>query len=1615
MKLSIKGARENNLKGIDLTIDEESLLCITGISGSGKSSLVFSTINNEAKRRMAEIYGKSFQQSTPTKVDEIIGLRPVLAVEQNTINRNPLSSLASASGIYPFLKIFFVNFGERECPTCGNEIRILSKDEIIKQIETLKISGDIAIEVPLINNSFGSHKTILSYLAEEFSSKQILVDNEAYDKNQLLNPDNPHYISVLFDTISKEVKQQEIRLCVESALGMGGSTLILRYHDKSEKLSVSNICSGCNKILTEIKPKHFYLSCSQCQGSGCVSCRNSGLLPEVASITWNNRNIREIIGLSVQEMNELIQGSFIPINAERLISEIKKRLLSLISMGLGYLSLDRASPSLSRGEGQRVQLAVALSNKLEDLLYLMDEPTIGLSNFDLMKIKPIFRHLKGMKVMVEHDKMMIASADRVIDLGPKAGVHGGEIIFDGVPSELWSAKTITGLTLSKETQNKMQLKEKLYHNYLTIEGITFRSFHDVNIKIPLQRFVVITGPSGSGKSSLVEDIIYKSLSTRKPHGCRSITPQMNCILVDQSPIGKNPRSNPATYTKLSDKIRDIFAQKTSLTASHYSFNRPEGACPECSGLGSIEYKMRYLPSFWIKCDSCGGHRFSDEVLQEKITLGEKAYNIADLYSMSIEEVFTVIQQTNLSKKLKIDTIHVLQSLIDVGLGYLTLGQESPSLSGGEAQRVKLAKYLSLKKLEEKILLLDEPSTGLSTYDINHLLTIINTLVQKGASVIVVEHNSNFIKASDWIIDLGPGAGAEGGKIVFSGKYEDFMKNKNSATVIGLIEEQLVEPKGKIEPANESIKELQIHNAYANNLKNITVKLPKNKINIITGISGSGKSSLINDILNAEAQRRYLETLSMYERQSIREGPYALVDEIQGLGVVIHVDPSKIGRSYNYRSTVGTMTEIAHHLAVLFSFLGENQCERCQEVMTRKKGVWECKKCNIILEIPSPRYFSPTNYASSCTRCQGIGTIQVPDPQKLIINPEKPLCSGAMYSPGFFPKGFLCKPYNSGYYIIQAVGKKFGFNPHETPWNEMSEEAKQAFLFGIADPLTVTFENRKGVQYTRNLLYKGFYSFIGDWDIGGTYSVFEPCPQCQGERFRLEYLKIKVQEKSINELLEKPFSILYHILKELEKQELEYPAKYSLEIIMKRIKFLITVGLGYINCSRVVMTLSAGEAQRIKLASILGGSLSGVTVIIDEPSRGLHPIEIAALNNALSEIRDQENTVIIVEHDLDIIRHGDYILELGPGSGRDGGNIIYQGLFSGYKNSIISKWVSAEASLAKYHVRRKPKKWLEIHGARENNLKTELIRIPMGAIVVGICGLSGSGKSTLIIDTLGRALAPKKITTSVAYEPISPGKHDKIINSPTKTIIIDQSRKEVSSPLNFFGLLKPLIKEFARSLQAKSLGLSEQQLSKRCDVCKGDGIIRIGMGFLPDVFYECDVCQGTGLSEILEINCHGVTIKECFDMSLDQIITIFPQLKKYLSAAIELGLGYLHVNQPRHSLSGGECQRLKIAKELVKKSSVLDMLLILDEPSIGQSMEEITLLMELFSRLIRRGHTILVVEHHPHILAACDWLIELGPEGGPNGGYIIAEGTPEEVSESNTPTAPYLRKVLEKKQ
>jgi excinuclease ABC subunit A len=823
-KLIIRGARMHNLKNIDLEIPHNKLTVITGVSGSGKSSLAFDTIFAEGQRQYVESlspYMRQFLgQKKPADVDEIIGLAPSISIDQKALSHNPRSTVGTLTDIYDYLRVLYARVGEVFCPLCGTKIEKLTVEEMVDIV--INRGQDqkeeyVTILAPVVRDRKGEYYQLLyNYLGLGFSESRIDGQIHSLREQVKLAPKQKHDIDIVMDKV-RLTDQTRLFEAMENSLEYSKGLVIAKYQNQEFLLSANWTCPNDNFSFPEVEPRLFSFNsphgaCPECTGLGrtdffseekCPVCQGQRLRPEALSVRINNKNIAEVTKLPVNRCLEFFNHYYEKMTkrqlaiAENVVVQIISRLEFLLKVGLNYISLEREAETLSGGEAQRIRLSSQIGSNLSRTLYVLDEPTIGLHERDTARLIDTLKKLRDKNntvIIVEHDERTILESDYLVDLGPYAGVHGGEVVAIGETKDLLDKKknkaalkkSLTLQYLSgQRTIDLPSKRREQNHGVLKIRGAYANNLKNVNIDIPLGRLVGISGVSGSGKSSLLYDVIYKNVSYLKNHPGKTKleytkdlkgTEYINrVVVIDQSPIGRTPRSNPATYTGIFTPIRDFFAdlpesRERGYAIGRFSFNRPGGRCEACEGAGANLIEMHFLPPVLVECEVCRGKRFNRETLQVKY----KGKNIAEILDLTIDEAIIHFEGNYLiTDKLKV--------LASVGLGYLKIGQSATTLSGGEAQRIKIAKELTHTLGKRTLYLLDEPTTGLHYYDIDMLLGVLNKLVEKGNSVLVIEHNMHMLKAMDYLIDLGPDGGEEGGRLVASGAPEDIAREPKSVT------------------------------------------------------------------------------------------------------------------------------------------------------------------------------------------------------------------------------------------------------------------------------------------------------------------------------------------------------------------------------------------------------------------------------------------------------------------------------------------------------------------------------------------------------------------------------------------------------------------------------------------------------------------------------------------------------------------------------------------------------------------------------------------------------------------------------------------------------------------
>ena len=934
--------------------------------------------------------------------------------------------------------------------------------------------------------------------------------------------------------------------------------------------------------------------------------------------------------------------------------------------------------------------------------------------------------------------------------------------------------------------------------------------------------------------------------------------------------------------------------------------------------------------------------------------------------------------------------------------------------------------------------------------------------------------------------------------------------------------------------------IKIRGANEHNLKHIDIDIPRNELVVMTGLSGSGKSSLAFDTIYAEGQRRYMESLSSYARQFLGQAEKPDVELIEGLSPAISIDQKSTNR--NPRSTVGTVTEIYDYFRLLYARIGIPHCPKCGKEITRqtvdqmvdtimelepgtkfqllapvvkgrkgrhekllasvkksgyvrvivdgnlydlseeitldknikhsidvvvdrlvvKDGIqqrltdsvettlklaegnmtvdviggepmkfsdsFSCPDCGISIEEIEPRSFSFNNPFGACPVCHGLGYKMEFDVDLMLPDRRLSINEGCIQVLGWQS---AAKPGSFSRAILDALAKEYHFDL-DTPFQEYPQEIQDLLLYGIGSrPVKVYYKGQRG-EGVYDITFEGLLENIKRRYRESSQSMREeyesymsitPCEECKGKRLKAESLAVTIDDKNIAEITEMSIADLHSYLQNLtisDRQQLI--GGVILKEIRSRIQFLIDVGLDYLALYRPTATLSGGEAQRIRLATQIGSGLVGVAYILDEPSIGLHQRDNDKLIATLKRLRDLGNTLIVVEHDEDTMLAADYIVDIGPGAGDYGGEVVAAGTAKDImkcKQSITGAYLSGRKKIPVPGKRRVPTGWIEVQGARENNLKNINVKFPLG-VMTCVTGVSGSGKSSLVNEILYKHLARD---LNRAKE--KPGKHDKILGMEQldKVINIDQSpigRTSRSNPATYTGVFDMIRDLFASSKDAKAKGYGKGRFSfnvsgGRCEACKGDGIIKIEMHFLPDVYVPCEVCHGKRYNrETLEVRYKGKSISDVLDMTVDEACVFFenmPSILRKIETLRDVGLGYIKLGQPSTSLSGGEAQRIKLATELSKRSTGKT-IYILDEPTTGLHFADVHKLIDILQRLTEGGNTVVVIEHNLDVIKTADYIIDIGPEGGARGGTVVTQGTPEEVTECpESYTGKYLEKYL----
>jgi excinuclease ABC subunit A len=1735
---------QNNLRGFDLRLPFYKLIVVTGVSGAGKSSLVFDTLYAEGQRRYLETFSsyvrQYFERLPRPRVKEIRNIPPALAFPQGNFVKTSRSTVATLTEIGHFTKMLFYRAGIPKCPNCKKYIQVKSPASTAREIvEKFK-------EIPLYILAPQKIKTSFKHLRDGLLSagfSRIFYSGRVCELDEIEEVPSEEVEVVLFRLKPTEKDIPELVSVIEQGFKFSEIIKVRTLYGEEAIYSRELVCPECGFKVPEKTPNLFSFNssqgaCPECNGFGnllvidfealvkypeksvkkgaipvldypfllevkldlidylkekgvsldtpfyklpeevkkgifygegdwyglkevvdwleskkykphvrillsklrrevtCPVCKGTRFNPKALLFYINDLNIGDFYSLEISDARKFVE-EFLksdPQTAEeRIAREILKRLGYLEEVGLSYLTLNRTSRTLSGGEVSRCLLTRALSSNLVETLYLIDEPTAGLHPLDTEKVLHFMEKLVSQNntvVVVEHDPEIILKGDFLIDLGPGGGERGGNLLHAGPPSEILKKNTPTSEVIKTITKKrKLHLKKHTReYAYLKIKKAKRFNLKEIDCRIPFGAITCIVGVSGSGKSTLLEEIIYKGIqdyqNKRKAEYCEIEGWEEidQVVYLTQEPLARSPRSIVATYIDIYHYIRKLLAstqiaKKYGYTENHFSFNSELAQCPECKGLGFEVVEMQFLSDMVIQCEVCKGKRFKEEVLEVKW----KGKNIAEILELTVEEAIEFFGN-------HIPIVSRLEILKNLGLGYLKLGQPLSTLSGGEAQRLKISEVLSKISFGKALILLDEPTVGLHLKDVSNLISTLQYLKEKGHTIVIVEHNPEIILASDWIIELGPEGGEKGGELLFEGSLEEFLKSKATLTANYLKDytsglkklKKNAQEKKKYQYEEQSIK---LRGVRHHNLKSIDLVLPREKLIVVTGVSGSGKSTLAFDVLFTEGQRRFLETLPAYLRQFVKLYEEIEYELISGIPPTVALEQRS--GELSPRSTVGTVTEILPYLRLLYARVSKSYCPVCgeelkprtpEELLPSAIKHLEEERAKGELFILAPLVKHRKGYYRTLFERllrQGYHKVRIDGSFHTI----PPIPSLSRYREHtievLIGRTFLEKEKHFAELFMKAL-------------NEGKGEVKifsdgREYIFSIK---RVCLRCGASLPEPDPLLF-AFNSKIGACPVCQGLGKFEneECPACKGTRYRKEVFCYKINGVSLPELCNMDLKEVKKFLENLQFEGREkIIAEELVSEVISRLNCLIDLGVDYLTLGRSADTLSSGEAKRVRISAEIGSNLTGVAYILDEPTIGLHPKDNAKLISVLKKLRDKGNTVIVVEHDEETILNSDFVVDLGPGGGKKGGRV----LFAGDSKDLLNckKSVTANALLDKSRktlksLKRKPKKFLKLKKVNFRNLKNIDVSIPLNALTV-VVGVSGSGKSSLVCDVLYENL--KELLSKKNRKELWGLEEIEGYEEIKQVYLVDHSpigKTPRSTPSTYINVFTEIRKAFANTILARQRGYSEGKFSfnteeGQCPHCKGQGYIKVEIKFLPEVYQTCEYCNGKRYKEeVLEVYLKDKNISDVLEMDFaeaEKFFENYPSICEKIKTVCEIGLDYLTLGQPSPTLSGGEAQRIKLVKEFIKtgKSSKL---YILDEPTTGLHIKDVENLVRVLQGLIEKGHTIVVIEHNFELIKHADWIIELGPGGGNQGGELLFEGRIEEFLKADTLTSHLFRNYL----
>lgn len=1545
--IQLRGARAHNLRALDLDLPHGQHVAVVGPSGSGKTSLVFETVVREGQHRYlgalsprARLYLGKLGQAD---VDALTGVLPAVAVGQRALSRHARSTVGTRCGVLDLLRLLFAreavdprgvalrrahfsfNLPDGACGACrglGVEDRV---DPALLVADPAKSIRAGALR-PTLKNGY----TVYSQVTVEVMDR--ICGAHGFDV------DTPWQ--------SLSAAQQEVVLYGTTALrvpfGKHGLAARMKWEGITARPREEGFYRGIVPVIEEtLKRSRNDNVLRYVRSVACSACGGTRLDRPGREAVLGPHTLPSLLARPVGELRGVLAE--LPGSAvwTALSAEVGGRLERMVQLGLGHLSLARPSTSLSGGEGQRLRLAAQLSAGLGGMVVALDEPTLGLHpecQPGMVAVLDALRALGNTLLVVEHDPDMVRHADHLLALGPGAGAEGGRVVYAGpVGAGPGGVHPLGPAPLAKAERRRGA-------GVLALRGARLHNLQDADLDVVLGAFNLVQGPSGAGKSSLVFGTLLPALEGRAGgpfDRLDGVPPGLRVQAVTAAPIGRTPRSTPATWSGVFDWIRKRFAataeaRARGLTASRFSFNTKAGRCPDCEGLGVQRIGLHLLGDVEVPCGRCGGARYGEEVLSVRL----RGHTIAEVLAMGAAEALALFADDP-------PVAALLQPMVELGLGHLALGQSSTTLSRGEAQRVKLATLLASAAAGPSLLLMDEPDRGLHPVDLARLLGAIDGLVDAGHTVLAISHHRHLWAAADHRVEL------RGGR-------------SRPAPPLGA---PVTAPLRPPRPPASLPSAIELRGVRTHNLRDVDVRIPHRTLTVVVGRSGSGKSALAFHTLAAEAWGRFSESLPFVVRRHVRRLPRPPLDAASGLTPTLALS-QQAGRA-GPRSTVATQSGVGPLLRLLFA----------------RAGLRDGQPCGL-----RASHFSPDQVLGACPACEGRGTVSRCSPSRLLTHPDRSLRGGALS--GTKPGRFLGEPAGQ---VLATVAAVAGEAALDCPWQELDPATQDQILHGTGDrELTVRWRFQRGGR-------SGEHRFEGRWD--GLCGRVEhearlrarrkeapqwealldavPCAACGGARLGPLPRSVSLAGHQLPGLCALPLRALGGVLEGAALTPAQEAVVGALwPQVRGRLDELCGLGLGHLSLDRRSATLSDGELQRVRLAAVGRAGLTGLTVVLDEPSAGLQGPEVAVLVERLRALRDVGNTVVVVEHRPELIRAADHLIELGPGAGPAGGNILAAGppaevLAGGGPTAVALRVVERQP------LQKRPERapGLRIRGAALHNLRGIDLELPERGFVA-VTGPSGSGKTSLVHGVLGATARAGCPVGCAGVEGLDRYTLAAMVASGGQTV------------LDVLGLLSPLQSLFydADGHDLPKRAFSFRSPAGRCPQCKGTGRETVSMDALADLSLPCPRCGGARFrDEVRAVRWAGLTVDGLLAMPVSELLPLLPagRLRAGAEGLSLLGLTHLALGRATASLSGGERQRLGLTARLGGRGGPT--LHLLDEPARGLHEADILVLVSAIEQLVGRGDLVVATVHRRSLTAAADRVVELGPGAGAAGGRLVRVG------------------------